>query len=159
MSRKKPTDEQLANQRRHMARRLALQAIYQWQITGHSLNELMAQFSRDQDYPKADPDYFRSLVAGVLDNQPDIDEKLKPFLPRDIELVDAIERAMLRLAVEEFSSHPETPYRVVLNEAIDLVKLFGAVGAHRFINGVLEKLWRDLRPLEAKAQLSGRSAS
>ncbi len=151
-SKKKPTEAQLANQRRHMARRLAVQAIYQWQITGHSLTELLAQFARDQDYRKADPDYFRSLIAGVIERQSEIDERLQPFLARDIELVDAIERATLRLAVEELSNHPETPYRVVLNEAIDLVKLFGAVGAHRFVNGVLEKLWRDLRPMEAKLQ-------
>lgn len=152
VSGKQPSPGQIANQRRHMARRLALQALYQWQMTGYSATEILDQFEKDRDYHKADAAFFDELVRGVISRQPELDGQLAAYLPRDIELIDAIERAVLRLAAYELATHQETPYRVVLNEAIGLTKVFGAVGAHKFVNGVLDKLWRQLRPMEARLE-------
>ena len=137
-------------QRRHMARRLAVQAIYQWQIAGHLTGELLDQFRTDRDYHKVDPDYFADIISSVVSTSGEFDAVLKPYLPRDIELIDEIERAVLRISVHELKNHPEVPYKVVINEAVGLVKQFGAVGAHKFVNGVLDKVWPALRPLEAK---------
>ena len=139
-------------QRRHMARRLAVQAIYQWQIAGHLTGELLDQFKTDRDYHKTDRDYFADLVSNIVSSSAEFDEILKPWLPRDIELIDEIERAVLRVAVHELKNHQEIPYKVVINEAIGLVKQFGAVGAHKFVNGVLDKVWPALRPLESNAR-------
>ncbi len=139
-------------QRRHMARRLAVQAIYQWQIAGHLTGELLDQFKTDRDYHKTDKDYFADIISTVVSSSAEFDAVLKPYLPRDIELIDEIERAVLRIAVHELKNHQEIPYKVVINEAIGLTKQFGAEGAYKFVNGVLDKVWSKLRPLETKTQ-------
>ncbi len=130
---------------RARSRRRALQALYQWQITGQSVAVIAAQFFEEQDMSIADKDYFRDLLDGVEREKDFLDAALTPLLDRPIEQVDPIERAVLRLAAYELHSRLDVPYRVVLNEAIDLAKDFGAEGGHTYVNGVLDKaapLWR-----------------
>ncbi len=139
-------------QRRHSSRRLAMQALYQWQLTGHAIAEIFSQFREDIDYPKVDPEYFEELFRGVVTATDTLDDALKPYLSRPMEQVDPIERAVLRLAVYELSHRPDIPYRVVLNEAIGLARKFGAVDSFKFVNGVLDKAASTLRTVEIKAE-------
>ena len=130
---------------RSRARRRALQAVYAWQMSGSSVRDVIEQFAHEQAKEVADLDYFEELVRGVDQHQNDLDEALAPFLDRDIEQVDPIERAVLRLAAYELRMRPDVPYRVVFNEAIEIVKRFGAEHGHTYINGVLDHaaaVWR-----------------
>lgn len=131
---------------------MAVQAIYQWQIAGQPVPDIVAQFLTEHAGRKVDTDYFRGLVEGVTANSQRIDEGLGEFLDRAIERVDPVERAILRVAGFELLEHPEVPYRVVINEAVELAKVFGAEQGHRYVNGVLDKAARRLRPLEMAAQ-------
>ncbi len=133
---------------RHVARKLAMQAIYQWQLGGQSAENIVKQFHDDIDYPKSDADYFASLTLQTIQGHAQLDEMLKLHLDRDIEYVDPIERAVLRLAVNELKEHREIPYRVVLNEAISLAKMFGAQNAYKYVNAVLDKMLPQLRKSE-----------
>lgn len=139
------------SKKRHQARRHALQALYQWQMTGEELGEIINQFLDDQDASRFDIAYFRDLLTGVATNVDTLDSHLRPLLDRDIEKVDPVERAALRLGVYELAMHPEIPYRVVINEAVELAKVFGAEKGHRYVNGVLDKLSKTLRPFEKSA--------
>jgi transcription antitermination protein NusB len=136
---------------RGRSRRRALQAIYQWQMTGQTANSIIQQFFEEQDMSIADDDYFRDLVMGVERECTDIDSTLAEHLDRPIELVDPIERAVLRLAGYELKFRHDVPFRVVLNEAIDIAKDFGAEGGHTYVNGVLDKALPVWRAAEAGA--------
>ena len=141
---------------RGRSRRRALQAIYQWQITGQSAEIIISQFFEEQDMSIIDQDYFRDLVQGVERERELIESGLTPFLDRPFNLVDDIERAVLRLAAYELHARLDVPYRVVLNEAIDLAKDFGAEGGHSYVNGVLDKaipLWRAAEQAESRAEV------
>ena len=137
---------------RSRARRRALQAIYAWQMSGTSVRSVIEQFRHEQDMQVADLEYFEDLVRGVDANRAELDAGLAPFLDRDIEQVDPIERAALRLAAYEFKYRADVPYRVVLNEAIELAKRFGAEHGHTYVNGVLDKLAREWRGAETASQ-------
>lgn len=139
------------SRQRSKARGLAVQAIYQWQMAGQPVNDIVAQFLTEHAGRKVDTDYFRDLVVGVIANRERIDQGLGDDLDRDIERVDPVERAVLRMAGYEFLEHPEIPYRVVINEAVELAKVFGAEKGHRYVNGVLDKAARRLRSLELAA--------
>lgn len=139
------------SKKRHQARRHALQALYQWQMTGEDLGEIVNQFLADQDAGRFEVAYFRELLTGVAKNTDTLDEHLRPLLDRDVEKVDPVERAALRLGAFELAHHPEIPYRVVINEAVELAKVFGADQGHRYVNGVLDKLSKTLRPFEKNA--------
>ncbi|MGF1643064.1 MAG: transcription antitermination factor NusB [Thiotrichales bacterium] len=141
-------NDQLLFNRRHVSRKLALQALYQWQITRTPLSELLAQFRDDIDYRKSDQGYFEELVRGVLEAIDEIDQRITPFLAMKLELVDMVERAILRIAVYELMHKIDLPYRVVLSEAITLARQFGAEEGFRFVNGVLDKMAAELRPVE-----------
>jgi len=136
---------------RSRARRRALQAVYAWQMSGSSAREVISQFAHEQAKEQADLEYFEDLVRGVETNVESLDEALKPFLDRDIEQVDAIERAALRIAAYELRMRPDVPYRVVINEAIESVKRFGAEHGHTYVNGVLDHAAADWRATEVKA--------
>lgn len=123
---------------RSRARRRALQAIYAWQMSGGSAQQVIAQFAHEQAHEIADLEYFEDLVRGVLKHQADIDAALVEFLDRTVEEVDPIERAALRIASYELRHRPDVPYRVVINEAIDTTKRFGSEHGHTFVNGVLD---------------------
>jgi len=132
---------------RSRARRRALQAIYAWQISGNRMEAIIEQFQHEQDMQIADLDYFEDLLRGVDRCCVELDEGLKPFLDRDIEKVDPIERASLRLSAYELKYRVDVPYRVVINEAIEAVKRFGADQGHTYINSILDqlaKVWREV---------------
>ncbi|MBL8250446.1 MAG: transcription antitermination factor NusB [Candidatus Competibacter sp.] len=137
--------------KRAWARRCAAQALYQWQLTGQEPARIATQFLADQDLGKADPDYFRELVFQIPERASEIDAALAPFLDRPITQIDPVERAILRIGGYELLAHPDIAYRIVLNEAVELAKVFGAEQGHRFVNGVLDKVARILRPTEVGA--------
>jgi len=132
-----------------VARKLALIAIYQWQMTDNSYQEIYQGLQEDtalsKDMAKADMAFFQALVKCVMEKTSEIDALLKPFLDREAEHLDQIERAVLRMSTCELQNHPEIPYKVVINESVNLSKKFGADQAHKFINGVLDKVGASLR--------------
>ena len=133
---------------RSRSRRRALQAIYAWQIGGAGIEQVIGQFRHEQDMEVADLEYFEDLVRGVEAHVEAIDAVLQPHLDRPVAQVDPIERAALRLAAYELKYRPDVPYRVILNEAIEVTKRFGADHGHTYVNGVLDKLAQELRQLE-----------
>ena len=136
---------------RSRARRRALQAVYAWQMSGASAREVIAQFAHEQAHEVADLEYFEDLVLGVDKHCDGLDEALAPFLDRDIEQVDPIERAVLRIAAYELRMRRDVPYRVVINEAIETAKRFGAEHGHTYVNGVLDHAAADWRSVEVQA--------
>jgi N utilization substance protein B len=140
------------SRKRSQARSLAVQALYQWQVTGQDVADVVNQFLTAQDVRKFEVAYFRDLVSGVPTHLQQVDTALQPHLDRPVEQVDLVERAILRLGAYELAEHPEIPYRVVINEAVELAKTFGAEQGHRYVNGVLDKVAQALRPLERPAK-------
>ncbi|MCB1919705.1 MAG: transcription antitermination factor NusB [Candidatus Competibacteraceae bacterium] len=134
--------------KRSWARRCAAQALYQWQMTGQEPAIIANEFLADQDLLKADPEYFRELVHETPKCVAEIDAALEPFLDRPLVQVDPVEQAILRIGGYELIQRPDIAYRIVINEAVELAKLFGAEQGHRFVNGVLDKLAHVARPAE-----------
>jgi N utilization substance protein B len=131
---------------RSRARRRAVQALYAWQVGGNRMPAVIEEFRHEQDMEIADIAYFEDLLHGVERHCAELDTGLLPFLDRGIAEVDPIERAVLRLAAYELRHRPDVPYRVVINEAIEVSKRFGAEHGHTYVNGVLDKLaarWRE----------------
>ena len=139
------------SQRRHKARQLAMQALYQWQLTGENLGEICEQFVEREDSKSYTSSFFRELMHGVPMHIKELDTALSPLLDRSIESLDQVERAIVRLGAFELSHYPEVPYRVVINEWVDIAKSFGSEQGHKFINGVLDKLAKDVRSIEIEA--------
>ncbi len=135
---------------RSRARRRALQALYAWQMSGSHMKAVIEQFRHEQDMEVADQEYFEDLLQGVERNVAAIDESLQPYIDREVEQIDPIERAVLRLAAYELKFRPDVPYRVVINEAIEVTKRFGADHGHSYVNGVLDKLATQLRSAEKR---------
>ena len=132
-------------QLRKRARRRAVQAIYAWQLSGNDMAAVLRDFAHEQDMEQADLDYFNALTRGVEEQCQALDDALEPMLDRTIEQVDPIERAILRIAAFELRNRTDVPYRVSLNEAVELAKRFGSEHGHTFVNGVLDqaaKSWR-----------------
>ncbi|GAA5191596.1 transcription antitermination factor NusB [Ferrimonas gelatinilytica] len=125
---------------RRKARQLAVQAIYSWQMSGNAIADIEHEFLTEQDVQGADIAYFRELLAGVAAQATTLDSKLKPNLARLPEEVDPLEMAILRLGAYELLHRDDVPYKVAINEAIELAKVFGAEESHKFVNGVLDKL-------------------
>lgn len=134
--------------KRGWARRCAVQALYQWQLTGQPPSQIETYFLANEDLSKADPNYFRELVHQVPAHVTEIDAALEPLLDRPMIQVDPVECAILRIGGYELLQRPDISYRIVLNEAIELAKVFGAEQGHRFVNGVLDKLARSVRRIE-----------
>ncbi len=130
---------------RRKAREYSVQAIYQWQMTGNPLNEIEAQYLTTMNSKKVDTEYFQELFMGVLTDLETIDKILEPALDRDIEEIDPIERAIIRLSAFELKKRIDIPKKVVINEGIELAKTFGATDGHKFVNGVLDKISKKLR--------------
>jgi N utilization substance protein B len=133
---------------RHNARHYALQAMYQWQMTGASLTDIENEFLQMHVEKKIDLDYFKELIHGIPEHQEDIDNAIKPFLSRSMRDIDPVELAVLRLATYELMKRPELPYRVIINEALELAKKFGSVEGYKFVNGVLDKIAKQIRAVE-----------
>ena len=134
---------------RSRARRRAAQAVYAWQIGGNPMRDVIEEFRHEQDMEIADLDYFEDLLRGVEKHCADLDAGLAPWLDREMAQVDPIERAILRLAAYELCHRPDVPYRVVLNEAVEVAKRFGAEHGHTYVNGVLDKAAREWRAAES----------
>lgn len=125
-----------------------MQAIYQWQLNQMVVPELIQQFVEANDMQKVDFNHFKELVTAAVDHTPELDALLKPVLDRDISELDPVELAILRLSVFEMKDRLDIPYRVVINEGVELAKKYGASDGHKYINGILDKLSVDLRQVE-----------
>jgi transcription antitermination protein NusB len=133
---------------RSRARRRALQALYAWQVSGTPMQGIISQFKHEQEMEVADLEYFEDLLVNIEKRREELDAALKPFLDREVDLVDPIERAVLRLGAYELIHRADVPYRVVINEAIETTKRFGADFGHTYVNGVLDKLAAQSRGVE-----------
>ena len=140
------------SQARTNARKSAVQALYQWQMTGQSLNLIEQQFLEEERLKGAQKSYFAELFHGIPQHLNAIDAVLGEFVDRPLEQVDPVERAILRIGVYELMHRLDMPYRVVLNESINLAKCFGAEGSHKYINGILDKVALQKRQTEIKAK-------
>ena len=136
---------------RTRARRRAMQAVYAWQMSGGEVRTVIAQFAHEQAREQADLIYFEDLVRGVIEHQATLDTALNKYLDRDVDQVDGVERAVLRIATYELHHRIDVPYRVVINEAIETAKRFGAEHGHTFVNGVLDQAALEWRAVETQA--------
>ncbi len=134
------------------ARKAAVQALYQWQMTGQSLVEIERQFIEEDRLKDAQKSYFTELFHGVPKNLAEIDLALTEFVDRPVDMIDPVERAILRIGVYELTNRLDMPYRVVLNEGINLAKYFGADGSHKYVNGILDKVAQQKRTVEIKSR-------
>jgi len=133
---------------RHKARRSAVQALYQWQMTQQAPGDIESHFILDHAMDDVDVDYFHHLVREVPRHQHELDDHIVPHLDRDIADVDPVERAILRIGAYELEFHPEIPYKVVVNEAVELAKTFGAEHGHKYVNAILDRVALNLRARE-----------
>jgi len=147
---KKPKKPSKTEMRRE-ARQFALQALYQWEMAGASLNEIEAQFRVEQDMTRTDMPLFSELLHQVPAKVSELDDHLTPLLDRALGDLDPVELSVLRLGAYEMADRIEVPYKVVINEAVNLAKVFGATDSHKYVNGVLDKLARKLRAVEVNA--------
>lgn len=133
------------------ARQNTVQALYEWFMTGKDVADVIAEFVNDeQKLAKTDVDYFKSLLKGTIKHSEELDKHIESLLDRPPNELDAIERAILHIGCYELEHHLDLPWRVVVNESVELAKLFGAEESHKYINGVLDKLARQLRSAEIK---------
>ncbi len=140
---------------RGRARRISMQALYQWHMTGNALHMIEAECHVENDMSKVDTEYFSELFHGVAKQKSELDAIFTPYLVGiTIEQVDPISLAVLRLSTYEMKNRIDVPYRVVINEAINLTKKYGAADSHKFVNGVLDKVAAQLREPEVKASRS-----
>lgn len=137
----------LAAQRRK-ARHYGLQALYQWTLSGASATDIEAEFRVDNDFHHTDGEYFSAVLKGVVKDVEALEALFSPSLDRKLEELDPIERNLLRLGTFELRDRIDVPYKVVINEAVALAKKFGATDSHRYINGVLDKVAKELRTVE-----------
>ena len=136
------------------ARRAALQALYQWQLAGHEPTDIVREFVAERELVRVDRDYFRAITCGVPKRYVELRAQLAEVIDRDWGRLDPVESAVLLIAAWELAERPEVPWRVVVNEAVDVAKLFGAEEGHRFINASLDRLARRLRPHETRPEAS-----
>ncbi len=133
---------------RSLSRRLALQALYQLQINPRSWQDTHRQFAEDPEAERVDRGYFKELIEAIAPDSDALDAQLSKFSEISPAELDPIEHAALWLGLHELAARPELPYRVVLSEAVELTKRFGATDGHKFVNAVLDRAARELRPLE-----------
>ena len=131
---------------RRKARELAVQAVYSWQLSQNSISDVETNFITDNAKRRFDIEYFQLLLKGVASNLSELDLAISPHVDRPLEDVDHVEKSILRVAIFELSECKEVPYKVVINEAIELAKSFGADDSHKFVNGVLDKAVKLIRP-------------
>lgn len=145
----KPKKQRLNPALRRKARQLAMQALYQWELASASLVDIELEFREDNDMKKVDADYFAELLHEIPALKSDLDDLIKPLLDRDMSELTPVELTILRLSGYELLKRPDVPYRVIINEGVELAKTFGATDGHKYVNGILDKLARELR-LEAR---------
>lgn len=150
---KQLTDKQLQIAKRQKARHYAVQALYQWRLSKNALNQIEAEFRTDYDFGKVDGEYFHELLHEIPAQLDELDDAIAPNLAdRDIEEIGPVELALLHMGVYELKNRIDIPYKVAINEAVQLAKKFGPVESHKFVNAVLDKVAEQFRQVEIKAQ-------
>ena len=145
---------------RRKTRELLVQALYQWQMASQSIGSIEAQFCTDNDMEKVDVEYFSDLLHKIAAEAGDFDQTFEPLLiDRRLDELDFVSRAILLVATCEFRYRIDVPYKVVINEGIDLAKKFGPTDSQKFVNGVLDKLALRLRAVEIKSGSGNRTSS
>ena len=142
----------MLSRERTMSRRRAVQAIYQWQEAGQSINDIENQFLTEQDMSRADVAYFQELLHKVPKHLDDIDACIEPCLDRKLDELDSVERAILRIGVYELKYRMDIPFRVIINEGVQSAKVYGADQSHKYINSILDRVSKELRQLERQNQ-------
>ena len=137
---------------RHRARELALQGIYEWRLSGSSATQIGRSTGDDKSLGRYDSELYQQLLRGTIAQHEALGELIKPHLDRALKELSPIECSVLLLGAYELTQHPEVPYRVVINEAVELAKTFGGSDGHKFVNGVLDKLAAQVRAVEIKAK-------
>ncbi len=140
---------------RTRARELMVQALYQKQIAGHTTSELIAQYRDDTAYQRVDQEFFDELFPLISDGQGDLENKIDGLIDRPLEQLDPIELSILMIGVHELEARIDIPYKVVINESVNLAKRFGAQDGHKYINACLDVAAKSLREIEVQAQTSG----
>ena len=130
---------------RHLARELLVKALYQWQIAGHNVAEISAQFAAHDDFARCDRDFFAQLLARVVDDAAALDTLIARQAARGLDQLDAVGRAILLLGLAELKFRDDVPGKVVINEAVELAKRYGAADSYKFVNAMLDKTSRELR--------------
>ena len=139
----------ISKRARIKARRNTVQALYGWFMTGKDVGDVIAEFESDeQTLAKTDVDYFKLLLRGTIKYNDELDSRIVDLLDRPVKELDAIERAILHIGCYELEHHLEIPWRIIVNESIELAKTFGAEGSHKYINGILDKVAKELRSTE-----------
>jgi N utilization substance protein B len=141
---------------RRRAREFALQGLYQWQLSGASPDEIERHLAQAAGFGKADGALFSELLRGTIADSGALTATFAPFLDRESSTLSPVERGVLLLAAHELRDHPHTPYRVILNEAIELAKAYGATDGHKYVNAVLDRIAAVLRPAEIAAASGAR---
>ena len=149
-----PSHRETMKSSRRRSREFALQGIYQWQLTGTDPQVIAQQLGEAEGFNKIDGDYFSTLLNGAVANAAEMEQLNTPLLDRSYKSLSPVERGILLLAGFEFRACPEVPYRVVINEAIELAKSFGGTDGHKYVNGVLDKMAMQLRAPEVQAERS-----
>lgn len=137
---------------RRRAREFALQALYQWRLTGYGMDVIEPQMRTQKDFGLADQALFEALVRGVPHESQSLEQILQPYLDRKVSELSPIEHCILLLGAFELIHHPETPYRVVINEAVELAKTFGGTEGYKYVNGVLDRVAAQVRAAEVTAR-------
>ncbi len=140
---------------RTRARELLLQALYQKQIAGHESDELLSQFREQVAYRRVDQTFFDKSLTDICNSQSDLEKAIEPFIDRPLEQLDPVELGVLLIGIYELQSRTDVPFRVVINEGINLAKRFGATDGHKYINACLDVAAQSLRSDEVQAQGSG----
>ena len=144
--------EPLPQSRRGLARRLTVQALYQWLVNETQPDALLKQFrEQPEGLGRADGEYFTELLKGVVDQAPELTMAIVPHIDRPLSQLDPVEHAVLLIGAYELTHKIEVPWKVVVNESVNLAKVFGAEEGYKFVNGVLDKLARDARGREIGA--------
>lgn len=144
---------------RTKARRNAVQALYQWQLTGADVSSIEEQFLVEHDMENVDVDYFRELLREVPLHLHELDDHIIEYLDRPINEVDPVERAILRMSTYELEFRIDVPYKAVINEGVEMAKTFGAEHGHKYVNGILDRVAHKLRSVEIKAKARSKTES
>ena len=140
---------------RTRARELLLQALYQRQIAGHEYRELLAQFKEQVAYERVDKVFFEDLLRSICESQESLEKTIDGFVDRPLDQLDPVELGILLIGVYELQARIDIPYRVVINEGVNLARRFGATDGHKYINACLDAAAQSLREIEVRAETSG----
>jgi len=141
-------EKEIPPSRRGLARRLTVQALYQWLVNETPPERLLRQFHDDPGYGRADGDYFKMLLHGAVRESDTLTDTFTEYLDRDLARLDPVERAVLMVGCYELMFCPDVPWKVAVNESVNLAKMFGAEESFKFVNGVLDKVARTVRAVE-----------